>query len=99
MWVHRGQRPFQVTGVERIVETLEEPLVAERATPTSVSPNVTGLWPRSARIVSYRAFDRDAEDNKDSLESIVRLRIADSGHWIAEENPQALEAGLIQFLR
>jgi pimeloyl-ACP methyl ester carboxylesterase len=79
----------------------------------------------------YRAFDRDADDNKVSLdqngkltvpvlavfaavsnsgplveemmhevaENVAGLRIDDSGHWIPEENPQTLAAGLIQFLR
>jgi pimeloyl-ACP methyl ester carboxylesterase len=79
----------------------------------------------------YRAFERDAEDNREALrangkltipvsaiggavsaigphmeamaqevaESVTALRIPGTGHWIAEENPKALTAGLLQFLQ
>ena len=29
---------------------------------------------------------------------VTGLRIAESAHWIAEENPEAFTAGLLQFL-
>ncbi len=77
----------------------------------------------------YRAFDRDAEDNRAALKKNGRLRmpvlalggtssfylpiakamlaevakkvtvvgIADAGHWIAEENPEALVEELLKF--
>lgn len=78
----------------------------------------------------YRAFDRDAEDNRDSLkrngklivpvmaiggatstsgplveemmhevaENVTGVRIGDSAHWIAEENPAEFTIALLEFL-
>jgi pimeloyl-ACP methyl ester carboxylesterase len=78
----------------------------------------------------YRAFDQDAQDNRDAVarngklkapvlavygaisntgpgveemmhevaENVTGLRIPRAAHWIAEENPQAFAAGLLQFL-
>jgi pimeloyl-ACP methyl ester carboxylesterase len=78
----------------------------------------------------YRAFDRDAEDNRDALarngkltvpvlavggatstsgplveemmrevaETVTAVRVPRSAHWIAEENPTALTAALLEFL-
>lgn len=79
----------------------------------------------------YRAFDRDAEDNRDALrrhgkltmpvlamggtsstsgplveemmrevaESVTGLRVPRSAHWVAEENPAAVTAALLEFLK
>lgn len=79
----------------------------------------------------YRAFDQDAEDNRDSLErngkltvpvlavfaavsnsgplveemmrevaeTVTGLRVPESAHWIAEENPSAFTEGLLKFLQ
>jgi pimeloyl-ACP methyl ester carboxylesterase len=78
----------------------------------------------------YRAFDRDAQDNRETLarngkltmpvlavggeistsgalveemmrevaEDVTGLRIPGTAHWIPEENPDALVAGLLDFL-
>ena len=78
----------------------------------------------------YRAFDRDADDNRKALtlkgkltipvlavggatstsgplveemmgevaEDVTGLRISGAAHWIAEENPAELTAGLVEFL-
>jgi pimeloyl-ACP methyl ester carboxylesterase len=78
----------------------------------------------------YRAFDKDADDNRAALkrngkltipvlavggatstsgpvveemmhevaEDVTGLRIAGAAHWIAEENPAAFAAGLLEFL-
>jgi pimeloyl-ACP methyl ester carboxylesterase len=78
----------------------------------------------------YRAFDKDTEDNRDSLrrngklaipvlavggavsttgplmaemmrevaDNVTGIRIAATGHWIAEENPSALTVHLMEFL-
>lgn len=78
----------------------------------------------------YRAFDRDAADNRDALrrngkltiavlavggatstsgplveammrevaDQVTGLRIPGAAHWIAEENPGAFNAGLLDFL-
>jgi pimeloyl-ACP methyl ester carboxylesterase len=78
----------------------------------------------------YRAFDRDAEDNRDALErngklpmpvlavggdtstsgplveemmlevaaSVAAARVPLTGHWIAEENPTAFTAALLEFV-
>ncbi len=79
----------------------------------------------------YRAFDRDAEDNRDALrrhgkltmpvlavggtsstsgplveemmrevgENVTGLRVPRSAHWVAEENPAAVTAALLEFLK
>jgi pimeloyl-ACP methyl ester carboxylesterase len=79
----------------------------------------------------YRAFDRDATDNREALQrngklnvpvlavygslsntgpgveammhevasDVTGVRIPDSGHWIAEENPGFFAACLVEFLR
>src|SRR5262249_20770537 len=79
----------------------------------------------------YRAFDQDAEDNRDALkrngklsvpvlavggaistsgplveemmqevaETVTGLRVPQSAHWIAEENPSAFMKGLLGFLQ
>ena len=84
-----------------------------------------------AGFEAYRAFDRDAEDNRASLKSEDRLRmpvlalagehsvlapatepmmkevarhatvkrIPAAGHWIAEENPEAVADSLLGFLK
>jgi pimeloyl-ACP methyl ester carboxylesterase len=78
----------------------------------------------------YRAFDQDAEDNRQALQrngklnvpvlavfgaisntgsrveemmrevadDVTGLQIPETGHWIAEENPEALATGLLSFL-
>jgi pimeloyl-ACP methyl ester carboxylesterase len=78
----------------------------------------------------YRAFDRDAEDNRAALarngkltipvlavggaistsgplveqmmhevaEDVTGIRIPDTAHWIAEENPEAFAAALLDFV-
>jgi pimeloyl-ACP methyl ester carboxylesterase len=78
----------------------------------------------------YRAFDRDAEDNRDALEQngkltmpvlavggatstsgplveemmrevaadVTAARVPRTGHWIAEENPTAFTAALLEFI-
>jgi pimeloyl-ACP methyl ester carboxylesterase len=78
----------------------------------------------------YRAFDRDADDNREALkrngkltipvlavggatstsgplveammhevaDNVTGLRISGAAHWIAEENPAAFTAGLLEFL-
>lgn len=78
----------------------------------------------------YRAFDRDADDNREALkrngkltipvlavggatstsgplveemmhqvaENVAGLRVAGTAHWIAEENPVAFTAGLLEFV-
>jgi pimeloyl-ACP methyl ester carboxylesterase len=40
----------------------------------------------------YRAFDRDAQDNR------AAMRVPDTAHWIAEENPDAFVAALLDFV-
>jgi pimeloyl-ACP methyl ester carboxylesterase len=79
----------------------------------------------------YRAFDRDAEDNRSALtrngkltvpvlaiggaistsgplveemmrevaEDVRGCRVPGTGHWIAEENPQALATALVEFVK
>jgi pimeloyl-ACP methyl ester carboxylesterase len=78
----------------------------------------------------YRAFDQDAEDNRDALkrlgkltvpvavggatrtsgplvgemmrevaENVTAARIPQTAHWIPEENPAALTAALLEFLK
>jgi pimeloyl-ACP methyl ester carboxylesterase len=83
-----------------------------------------------AGLELYRAFDRDVEDNRQSLatlgkltvpvlavggqasttgplmaemmrevaDNVSELRVPKAAHWIAEENPTALVAGLLAFL-
>lgn len=78
----------------------------------------------------YRAFDQDAEDNRDALrrndkltmpvlavggatstsgplveemmrevaQDVTGIRVPDTAHWIAEENPRALTVALLAFL-
>jgi pimeloyl-ACP methyl ester carboxylesterase len=78
----------------------------------------------------YRAFDRDAQDNRDALarngkltvpvlavggatstsgplveemmrevaETVTGVRVPQSAHWVAEENPDAFTAALLEFL-
>jgi pimeloyl-ACP methyl ester carboxylesterase len=78
----------------------------------------------------YRAFDRDAEDNREALrrqgkltmpvlavggaistsgplmqemleevaEQVTGFRVPRTGHWVPEENPQALTTALLEFL-
>jgi pimeloyl-ACP methyl ester carboxylesterase len=79
----------------------------------------------------YRAFDRDAEDNRSVLqrnrkltvpvlavggatstsgplveemmrevaEDVGGCRVPGTGHWIAEENPQAFTTALLDFVK
>jgi pimeloyl-ACP methyl ester carboxylesterase len=83
-----------------------------------------------AGLELYRAFDRDAEDNRTALDergkltipvlavggeasttgplmadmmrematNVTELRVPNTGHWIAEENPEALLDGLRAFI-
>lgn len=78
----------------------------------------------------YRAFDRDADDNRAALrrngrltipvlaiggatstsgplveemmrevaEDVAGLRVSGTAHWIAEENPQAVVSGVLEFI-
>jgi pimeloyl-ACP methyl ester carboxylesterase len=78
----------------------------------------------------YRAFDQDAEDNRDALrrndkltmpvlavggatstsgplveemmrevaQDVTGIRVPDTAHWIAEENPRAFTVALLKFL-
>jgi pimeloyl-ACP methyl ester carboxylesterase len=79
----------------------------------------------------YRAFDQDAEDNREALrrngkltipvlalggaisnsgsfleemmrevaDNVTALRVPETAHWISEENPRALTAALLKFIR
>jgi uncharacterized membrane protein YhhN len=35
---------------------------------------------------------------REVAENVAGLQVSASAHWIAEENPQAFAAGLLQFL-